>query len=235
MPARITVTNDQAEMMYVGETPWHGLGTHLDAPSTAEEAIVAAHMDWTVITQPVYTERDKAFVSIENKLAVIREDTGKVFGVFSDRYTPMQNVDAFKFFDTVVGAGEAVYHTAGSFNGGSQVWILARMPEKFDVANDTFEKYILLNNSHDGTKALTMILTGVRVVCWNTNQYALGENKKRNGAEFYARHTPHVMNRANTAQNVLGLSKVYFHNLMLGLERLASKEFARGDLEVLVR
>jgi hypothetical protein len=118
MPAEITNTNGRDEMFYTGKTPWHGLGTKLDGPATAAEAIAAASLDWTVDTVPVYLDGG---VEIPGKKAVVRTDTGLVMNVMSDRYTPLQNVDAFAFFDAVVGAGEAIYHTAGSLQGGRKV------------------------------------------------------------------------------------------------------------------
>src|SRR6266700_863180 len=49
----IEIRNEEASMFYVGEEPWHGLGTKLDRPATAAEAIKAAHLDWRVEKKPL--------------------------------------------------------------------------------------------------------------------------------------------------------------------------------------
>ena len=119
MPSGIT---DRDGMMYTGTRPWHGLGVELESPATAAEAISAAALDWEVETRPVYQYAPDQMVGgrqlyrhveIPGKNAIVRVDTNEAFAVMGSSYEPLQNRDAFNFFDAVVGQGEAIYHTAG--------------------------------------------------------------------------------------------------------------------------
>lgn len=226
MPAGITASDDMA---YVGRTPWHGLGTHVEGLAmTAEEAIASASLDWEVKAIPVYVDEFgmESFKVIEGKKAITRLDTGKVFTVMSDRYTPVQNVEAFSFFDSIVGSGDAIYHTAGSLYEGRKVWILARLEGDYVLDNgEKLESYILLDNSHDGSSALRMRLTTVRVVCSNTLRLA-------NAVEsaFSARHTSGIMTRAGQARNLLGLNKVHMDRFMADCNRIADQAFSRTEM-----
>ena len=227
MPANITVTNGVAEMMTAdGRDAWHGLGARLSQVATAQEAIEAANMGWEVEMREVFIQTPSGqFMAVPNKKAVTRMDNGKVYGVFSDGYTPLQNRDAFTFFDSVVGAGEAIYHTAGTLAGGSRIWILAKLPGDLKLSDtDVLERYILLANSHDGSLAVTMKPTTVRVVCNNTLSVALGGETNK---LFRAVHTSSVMQRVNQARETLGLQEAYFAMMMRGIERLADERMTQ--------
>jgi phage/plasmid-like protein (TIGR03299 family) len=84
---------------------------------------------------------------------------------------PLQNDQAFQFFDPFVSSGLVTLETAGSLREGKRVWILARIAENSDVGivgDDIVRKYLLLSNSHDGTTAVRVGFTPIRVVCANT-------------------------------------------------------------------
>ena len=205
-----------------GRDAWHGLGARLSQVATAQEASEAASMGWEVEMRKVFIQTPSGqFMEVTDKKAVTRLDNGKVFGVFSNQYTPLQNRDAFTFFDSVVGAGEAIYHTAGTLGGGSRIWILAKLPGDLKLSNsDVLERYILLANSHDGSLAVTMKPTTVRVVCNNTLSVAMGGDTNK---LFRAVHTSSVMQRVNQARETLGLQEAYFAMMMRGIERLADE------------
>ena len=233
MAAGITETDGMA---YVGRRPWHGLGTYVEGRAmTAAQAIEAAGLDWEVVTEPVYRHKNAAGTSMSwheevvGKRAVVRKDTDEVFGVMSDGYTPFQNLTCFDAMDAVTGSGDATYHTVGSLFGGRRVWMLCKLPGDYRLDNgEKLESFILLDNSHDGTAALRMRLTSVRVVCSNTLGAATGSR-----AAFAARHTSGIMGRINEARDLLGLNAAYMERLMAGANRLAEQAWNHDEMKAM--
>jgi len=118
MPAEVET------MFYYGETPWHGQGKPVDHALTATEAITAGGLDWNVIPMPIYINNlagKKGFTKVAGKQALVRDTDGKVLTLIGTGYHPVQNLDAFNFFDDVVASKEAKFHTAGSLMGGRWV------------------------------------------------------------------------------------------------------------------
>lgn len=167
MAHELANTNNRPAMMYTGEVPWHRLGTRLDEPATAHEAINAAGLDYEVELTRLVTVND---IPIPHKLAVVREDSHAILGVVGNTYRPVQNRECFGFLDAVVADGSLRYHTAGALGKGERVWMLAKLPDDIRVKNsdDITEKYLLLSNSHDGSSSLRVFFTPIRVVCANT-------------------------------------------------------------------
>ena len=226
MPAGLTNTD---QMMYTGKVPWHRQGIALDAPATAAEAIAAANLGWSVVQKPVYVrEESGVFRPVDNKLAVVRQDTNEVFAVLGKSYEPLQNSSAFGFFDDVIAQGEAIYHTAGSLFGGRRIWILAKLPEDITIGNgDKVEPYILLSNSHDGSKAVRMQTTPIRVVCWNTLNYAMS----RGSGGFYGKHTRNILSKAEDARKELDLAHAYYQIFAKQADQLLNTKMTVIDVQ----
>lgn len=215
-------------MMYAGERPWHGLGVAVQGEQTAESAIVKAGLNWNVQRYPVYFGRGQgnSMPLIENKRAIVREDTGAVFSVMGEGYTPVQNREAFRFFDAIVGEGQAIYHTAGALGQGEKVWILAKLPGDIVVNDkDRTEKFLLLSNAHDGTQALRMFFTPVRVVCQNTLNLAQSGRGKGEGINI--RHTVGATDAIKEARRALGIAVKFYDGLGDTISKLANVKASR--------
>jgi len=238
MPAGIT---KQDGMAYVGRRPWHGLGVYVEGDAmTAAQAIEAAGLDWQVVTEPVYRPNrvwmDKVpttgklsdwYKEIKDKRAIVRQDTDEVFGVMSDGFTPAQNQTCFDAINAVVGSGDATFHTVGSLFGGRRVWMLCKLQGDYRLDNgEKLESFILLDNSHDGSAALRMRLTSVRVVCSNTLGAATA-----NRAAFAARHTSGIMGRVNEARDLLGLNAAYMARLIEDANRIAEQTWSHDQMK----
>lgn len=214
-------------MVYAGATPWHGLGVSVPSNLNARDAIAAAGLAWDVESVPVYDFRDGQFKEHPEHRIIRRTTDGAVYGVASPRFKPVQNVEAFQFFDAVVGAGEAIYHTAGSLDGGRIVWILAQLPESIDVTpGDRVDSYVLLSASHQPGSAVRMLLTPVRVVCQNTLNAAL--QGQMNG--FRHAQVSAIMPKANEARGVLGLASAHLRLLQQQADRLVNERFSAQEM-----
>ena len=213
MSANLLMQNGQASMFYINEVPWHGLGTRLAQPATAQAAIQAARLDWKVVKLPLFAGSKR--IPVPDRFAVVRrtgdliQRTDPVLGVVSNEYTPLQNAQAFQFFDPIVGQEAAVYHTAGALGNGERVWILAKLPGHIRVVGDDItEKYLLLSNSHDGKSSVTIKFTPVRVVCQNTLTLALND-----GSAWRVSHHADIHQKLKQAHQMMGLINDRFADL----------------------
>lgn len=214
-------------MMYVGASPWHGLGTRLETLATSEEAMVAGGLDYRVIKAPLKAVVGGEMVSVAGRFATVREDTNDVLGVVGARYTIVQNKDAFRFFDGLVGTGEAIYETVGALGLGEKIWILAKLPSYIRVkGNDIVDKYLLLSASHDGTSLIRAKLTPIRVVCNNTLSMALAGAEQ----EVRIRHTASAEERLEVGHKIIGLSNVLYNDLAEIFQKMAVSSITNAQL-----
>lgn len=201
-------------MFSVREKPWHGLGTIVAEAPTSKEALELAGLNWRVENLPIFDSKGN---EIPGYKANTRDTDGRVMGIVSGRYKVVQNEDAFQFTDALIGEG-ITYETAGSLNGGKQIWLLGKMPERF-ICGDKFEPYICFTNKHDGTGAVRACMTPVRVVCNNTLNMALQGAKR-------AWSTPHRGNieaRMEEARQTLALADQYLTKLDEEADKLANE------------
>lgn len=215
--------NENKRVFTVGKA-WHNLGTVVETEQTAKEAIKLAQLDYKVSKENLYLKDDKV---LPNDYAIIREDTRQVLGITKEKYHIVQNVEAFSFFDTVVGDGQAIYHSAGALGQGERIWILAKLPNDIVInEKDRVEKYLCLTNSHDGKSSLRMYFTPVRVVCQNTLNMSMSDMK--NGIAI--RHTGNIKGKVDKARQVLGISINYYQQFEQTIKGFESFEMQTESL-----
>lgn len=201
-----------ASMFFVGETPWHGLGTKLASPPTSAEAMKAAKMDWTVCQRPVFVAdaNGKPLEDADTKYsAIVRESDGKRLGMATKDYKLVQNSEAFGFFDPLVTANLASYETAGVLKEGALVWVMAKLDvENEIVEGDSIRNYAILSMGHDGARSVGGTLSSVRVVCANTLGAAEAEGVKL----FKLRHT-------KTVNEQIAVAGLVFEEIVKNLEK----------------
>lgn len=203
-------------MFYTRKAPWHGLGVRVEEAPESKEALIQAGLDWKVEQTDVYAASGERILGYK---ANIRDIDRSVLGIVGDRYKIVQNEEAFAFTDGLLGEG-VKYETAGSLAGGKIVWMLAKIPEKYIISGDAIEPYLVFCNSHDGSGAIRVAMTPVRVICQNTLNLAL----KGASRVWSARHTENVMSRMDEARETLQLANAYMSQLGRSINELQAKK-----------
>ena len=232
-------------MFSVRAMPWHGLGVVLDEyPRSIDEALDKAGLGWAVThgdvlvvktpewTDDFDTKHPPELIPARGFKANLREDTGGVLGIVSDEYEVVDNRDAFRFLDALIGS-DLHFETAGSLWGGRRVWCLARLPECVELGGDPSATYIYVANSHDGSMAVTAAATPIRIVCANTLGAALRQAEHGANAQrtFRFRHTGNLQNKFAEAHQVLGVTINYEKQFKALADRLALELISPAALE----
>jgi len=207
MAHQLDFSKGTAAIAYTGETPWHRYGNRFEKAFTSQEALKHAGLNYEVELQELSTGSQV----LESHKAVVRTDTDTVLGVVGNGYEPLQNRDAFRFFDAVVEGKEARYETAGALKGGRQIWLLAKIKGQIPILkDDVIDKYFLLTNRHDGMGSVSGRVTPIRVVCDNTLTAAMNRNVKE---EIRIVHRGNVADRLEFAGTLLARLGAFYDEL----------------------
>lgn len=225
------MSHEVESLMYVSNAengrfvPWHGLGTPVQSALTSAEALEAAGLNWNVDARPVFTDNG---IKIPGYVANTRDSDNSVLGIVSDKYKIVQNVDAFAFTDSLIGE-DCRYETAGSLRNGKSTFMLAKLPEK-KILGDEFGNYVCFTNTHDGTGAVKVCMTPVRVVCNNTLNLALNTSKRI----WTCKHMGRMEDKLHEAEVTLGLAEQYMDDLSVVAERLANVSLNNDEIRAIV-
>lgn len=206
---------NQFSFFSVKEKAWHGLGQIVDQYPTSKEALQFAGLDYTVEKRALFTydgennttDEETGIkipeVDVPGYYATVRTDNDTVLGVVGKDYEIVQNIDAFSFFDAIVGGEGIQYETAGALGKGERIFITAKLPDYIRVGKeDCLEKYLFLTTSHDGYGSITAAFTPIRIVCNNTLNAALRNHTN----SIKIRHTANAKERLEQAHRLLGIS-----------------------------
>ena len=209
---------------FVREPAWHKLGTVVaDAPTSAD-ALRLAGLDWNVLLE----QAERKGKIVPNTFWTVRSSDDSVLGAVSGKYKIIQNDEAFNFTDNLLGEG-VKYESAGSLKHGKTVWLLAKMPET-KVLDDAFVPYLCFTNSHDGSGAVRVCLTDVRVVCNNTLNLALSTAKR----SWSTKHMGDLNSKLMEASETLQLANQYMDAFKAEADILATQKISPAEIDKLL-
>ena len=220
MSHNLEVVNGEAQMAYAGQVPWHGLGVQVEDDLTPAEFQKAAGLDWNVVERPVSAEFNGEKIFSGHKM-LIRETDGKPLTIITGDWNPVQNSEAFEFFNEFCEVGAMKMETAGSLKGGQWVWALAKMTDAFELfGGDTVEGYLLFSNPHIYGRGIDIQQTLTRVVCQNTINVALNT-----GSKSKVRFNHRRVFDADLAKELLGLASDKLQSFKSMAQFLGTKSF----------
>lgn len=225
MADNININNGQASFFSVRKPAWHGLGKVVEEALTAEEAIVAAGLNYKVEKVNNYAKVGDGmmanYIINPESFSTIRTDNNAILGTVGSQYNVIQNTEAFDFFAEFAGKKAAIFETAGALGKGEVIFITAKIPDTLRIGkNDTVDEYLLLANSHDGSGKVRVLFTPIRVVCNNTLNMAL----KNYSMNVSIKHTNNAKDKLKSAHELLGIHKVSIQNRELIFNLLADSK-----------
>jgi len=169
-------------MAYAGEKPWHGLGNKLTTLQPLDVWKRQAGMDWMIEESEVRfitgNHTVGAIHTFPEQKVLYRSDTKRALAVVSKRFQIVQPEEVLEFYRDLTEYAGFELETAGVLKEGRKFWALARTGQSATLkGKDQVNGYLLLATACDGSLATTAQFTSVRVVCNNTLQIALGDNR----------------------------------------------------------
>ncbi|NAS22475.1 DUF932 domain-containing protein [Herbidospora sp. NEAU-GS84] len=227
--------------LYTSTPAWHGLGTVIPGGTDSIDDVltlggVAFGVEKRAVRYSFMTEQETTpeLRTAADYFVTVRTDTGDPLGVVGGKYVPIQNRDLFVFLQDLVDNHGVIWESAGALRGGKRVFVTMRLPEDVridaDGINDEIVPFVVMLNSHDGRSPAQALVTPWRVVCANTERFAVRDAH----TSWRVRHTASALTRIDEARRTLGLSMEYYQEWAAEETLLARTEIALNDFDKLI-
>lgn len=201
----------------------------VDGTLSVSEALEKAGLDWKVNKIPAWFSAENGeFVPAGAKYNLTqRADTGAILGAVGNQYTVFQNEQAFAFADELLGFG-AEFHAAGAYNGGANVFLIAKLPDGIKVqGEEEMDLYLDMMNTHDGSGSIAWYATPVRRNCRNQTRLMIASAV----SSAKIRHTATASERVAQVAETLRLVDTYKSALEEGISQLQSIDMELAEVE----
>jgi phage/plasmid-like protein (TIGR03299 family) len=225
-------------MAFVGELPWHELGTKVSEGISSADMLKEAGLDWIVEQWSMAaTNGDKRLIvdDCQHNVRIMPDGSISSLGSVGHKTHVLQNADAFSALDPYVQAGQATWETAGSLDNGRKVWAMLRIKDSDSIirGNDRHACYAMITNPHDGSGSVRVGFSEVRIVCANTLRLAVNDKASK---LIRINHSQHVTQRVNDVAETMDLVRREFAMSAEKYSWLATrKSINRSDLEKYTR
>lgn len=240
MAHEIETFGNMAAFASAREDAWHKLGTVTRECMTARQVMETAHLGgWNVrkiaIQGTEYTPDGVDVVAAPDRFMTVRTSpfTGatEYLGVVGNDYTPVQNEEACELLDLLTDESGAHFETAGSLNNGRRVFTTMKLPNTMRIGGvDDIDLYLAATNGHDGTAAMRVDVTPVRVVCANTQRAAFRSSR----GHYSFRHTSGAKHRIEEARQALRLTWRYCEAFETEAERMINETLTNAEFDRIV-
>lgn len=194
---------------------WSNIGSSSVDEKSVQATLIGANLDYNVITRPALTTYNDQLIEIPNRLVTMREDTGEVFGVVSDRYQVCQNRDALEFVQYIQ---DVKIKKVGETRPGS-LYLITELPE-MTLLGDKIKPNLIFSNSHDGGGSVMSTICMLRLVC--QNQFA--RVFKESPATMSISHRGNMDSKLTSAKETLIRTHEYMQDYSQRVTAMASKK-----------
>jgi phage/plasmid-like protein (TIGR03299 family) len=218
MAHELEIVNGSASFVDAGRVaPWHRLGVLLNQDGMDLDTMLKlSNLDFVPYLVPVEAPlpNGKRIVVSGKQVVVADRPWGtEALGVVGRRWAPVTPRIGATFAQDIIHAsdGYAGWQTAGMLRPenkyddtiGSQCFYTLKLDGTHQVGGvDPMEMYLLITHGFDGTLAFTLALTGIRVVCANTQNAALRGAQAR----WKMHHGKRIEGRIQEAREALTLT-----------------------------
>ncbi|QIJ62573.1 DUF932 domain-containing protein [Streptomyces sp. JB150] len=221
--------------LYTTTPAWHGLGTVIPGGiSDIGTVLRVAQIDFQVDKRPVQYVYGGERRVMDDQFVTARSDTGAALGTVGNRYEVFQQRQIFEFLEDLAGQHGVLWESAGALRGGRRVFVTMQVPDSVIIdrggLDDEIRLFIVAINSHDGRSQAEVVVTPWRVVCANTERFALADAHSR----WTIRHTSSGLENLAEARRTLGLTLKYAEAFEAEETALARTDLAIGDFHKVI-